>query len=439
MDRDPRRVLVTGAEEHQGLAVVRGLGVAGIQVVACGAQPRSLAFHSRYASACRTYTPPSQNPRQFADDVVAIAEEMRPDLIMPAVETTLVALNASRERIEAVAPLAAPAAAILEMALDKARTVDLARRLGVPVSVTVTGRSLEDLLAGASRLRFPVVVKPRGNALHPTTVHAIPFKSRYADSPADLERIVAPHSGDVHALLVQERARGTGRCIAAVCRHGEPIAMFAYARDREFPLSGGVSVMRRSIPLAQAARDYTSRLLRAIHWHGVAMVEFKYDDDADVYTLMEINGRFQASTALALDAGLNLPLLAACMFTGWTPPAVTPYRVGVEERWLRGDVLALRGALTDARRTGGPATAPAPRRRDVIARFIADFRRGVHFDEFRRDDVRPGIAECRTLLRIVGDWAIDAVRSMGARAAVRAATLARRVSRGLSPRALPRL
>lgn len=36
------KVLVTGAETHQGLAVIRGL--AGVPVVACGAHRRSLGF-----------------------------------------------------------------------------------------------------------------------------------------------------------------------------------------------------------------------------------------------------------------------------------------------------------------------------------------------------------------------------------------------------------
>ena len=42
------RVLVTGADQHQGLAVIRGLGLAGIPVVACGPCRWSLGFHSRY-------------------------------------------------------------------------------------------------------------------------------------------------------------------------------------------------------------------------------------------------------------------------------------------------------------------------------------------------------------------------------------------------------
>src|SRR5256885_7534625 len=47
----------------------------------------------------------------------------------------------------------------------------------------------------------------------------------------------------------------------------------------EFPLSGGVSVVRKSIPLDERLAAYTIALLRQIAWHGVAMVEFKYDRD----------------------------------------------------------------------------------------------------------------------------------------------------------------
>src|SRR6266705_3753708 len=78
---------------------------------------------------------------------------------------------------------------------------------------------------------------------------------------------------------------------------------------------------------------HATTLLREIGWHGVAMVEFKHDRATDSYTLMEINGRFQASTALSLDAGLNLPSLVAALYgVGVASPSPT-YRVGVEERW----------------------------------------------------------------------------------------------------------
>jgi len=160
---------------------------------------------------------------------------------------------------------------------------------------------------------FPVAIKPRGHGLHLTTANTLGFKVRYARSLAELQRLLQPFERDAHAVLVQEYAPGVGRCVAALCRHGEPIALFAYSREREFPLSGGVSVVRKSIPLDERLAAYTTALLRRIAWHGVAMVEFKYDRAADRYTLMEINGRFQASTALSLDAGINLPRLVGAI------------------------------------------------------------------------------------------------------------------------------
>ena len=57
------KVLVTGAEEHQGLAVIRGLGLAGVPVVACGASRRSLGFYSRFASEGYSYASPLLDKR----------------------------------------------------------------------------------------------------------------------------------------------------------------------------------------------------------------------------------------------------------------------------------------------------------------------------------------------------------------------------------------
>jgi NAD(P)-dependent dehydrogenase (short-subunit alcohol dehydrogenase family) len=48
--RPALRVLVTGADQHQGLAVIRGLGQAGVTVIACGPTAQSVGFRSRYAA-----------------------------------------------------------------------------------------------------------------------------------------------------------------------------------------------------------------------------------------------------------------------------------------------------------------------------------------------------------------------------------------------------
>jgi predicted ATP-grasp superfamily ATP-dependent carboligase len=406
----PFRALVTGADEHQGLAVIRGIGMGGVEVVAAGINPGCLGQRSRYATISECYTAPSKDPERFIDDIIAIAERTKPAVIVPSVESTLVLLSRARERIERIAPLAAPHPETLEFALDKSQTLALAGRLGVPCPRTVTGATAKEVLDRAENLNYPVAIKPRGNALHASTLNAISFKCNYARDRSELAQVLSTLEGDVVAVLVQEFARGTGRAVAAVCKHGEPLELFAYSRDRETPLSGGVSVLRTSIPVDDQLRTYTTALLSAIRWHGVAMVEFKYDAPTGAYTLMEINGRFQASTALCLDAGINMPLMVASLYAGWTLPAQTVARIGVTERWLRGDLMALRGALF-----GGPPRAPGvkPPRLPVVRDFIRDFRKkDLCYDELHPGDNGPAKHEFGTLLEMLGDWTIEGAKAM---------------------------
>lgn len=405
-------VLVTGAQEHQGLAVIRGLGMAGFPVVACGTSRHSIGFYSRYTTATGRYTSPFESPRRFLDDVLRTIRRTRPGLVLPTVESTLVVLSEHRAEIERYALLAAPSREGLECALDKSKTLRLAARLGVPAPRSAQGADTDAILDAAAGLRFPVAIKPRGNALHLSTANALGFKVRYARDLAELAAVLAPFGRDARALLVQEYVPGVGRCVSALCRHGEPVALFAYAREREYPVSGGVSVLRRTIPLDPRLAQWTTALLGALDWHGVAMVEFKYDRRADDYTLMEINGRFQASTALSLDAGLNLPALAALLYLGRPlPPSPVPAaRLDVRERWLRGDLLALRDVFGRGRtpQPGGPPV-PAPSRWKALGQFLADFfRPQIHYDEFRWKDWKPAVVEALALLAWVVRWAGEA-------------------------------
>lgn len=414
MRRAPLKVLVTGAEERQGLAVIRGLGQAGVSVVACGAQRHSLGFASRHAAESYRYRSPFEDPDGFVEDILEVVRQTRPRVVIPVVESTLALLDGVRPRIEAHATLAAPPSDVLAYALDKRKTVELAQRVGVPVPRTVWGATASELLRGAAGLRFPVAIKPRGHSMYAPTAHQLPFKVRYAAGPDQLLALLEDVGPAVSNLLVQEYAPGTGRCVATLCDYGQPLAMFAYARDREFPLTGGVSVMRRSLPLDDTLSAQVHALLRPISWRGVAMVEFRYDAQTNRYTLMEINGRFQASTALSLDAGLNLPYLVASLFAGRNSCSPARYTAGAEERWLRGDLMALLDALTPSWRA--MPTPPRPYYRQdksaALRAFLRDFRAGVRYDEFRLADWKPGVIEAAAICALLADWLAGAGRAL---------------------------
>lgn len=420
------KVLVTGADQHQALAVIRGLGMAGVPVVAASPVPRNIGFASRYATETALYSSPHRDVEAFVADVIDIVQRHEVTLILPAVESTLVALDRFRSLVEQHAPLAAPDSATLEWAVDKLKTVALAREVEVPVPRTLFTDDLHQALSDIRDFRFPIALKPRGNALHRSTQNRLDFKVKYARSPEELAQMLRglPPGGPLP--LLQEYVQGVGVCVAALFDHGRPVVMVPYQRVRELPLTGGVSVLRKTLPWDERLGGYVTRLLGARGWHGTAMVEFKYDAIADTYTLMEINGRFPAATALTLDAGVNLPELAYRLHVGLALPATPPaYREGVQERWLWGDMQALLAHLRGSTWADAVPQARAllPSRSRALRDFLRDFRPGMRYDEFKWRDPLPGALETATWLRSFGSAALGAPRPL----ARRARTLVRRM------------
>lgn len=399
------RALVTGAETPEGLAVIRALGRGGVEVIAAGDRRLSLGFASRHPLSRHRYTPVAESPRRLVEDVIDIINRTDPDVVIPVGEDLLVTFNEARHRISRYATLAAPPAEVLGRALDRAKTFTLARRLGVPTARWAQGETLSELLEAAEELQFPVAVKPRGPALYRPTAHTLDFHVQYAENVSSLARLLAPLQRDVRMLLVQECLTGVGHCVSAVCDRGSVVALFPCEWEREFPLTGGVSVVRRSIPLDPRLAAAATRVLEAWGWHGVAMVEFRYDRRTDEYTFTGVSSRFPTTTALALEAGLNIPLLVSSLFAGTPLPEVRPYRVGVRERWLRGDILSLRDALARPR-PRGPASVPFARASvfDLWGTFLKDVVLGPRSSEFRLRDPGPALFEAGALLKLVGGW-----------------------------------
>jgi hypothetical protein len=119
---------------------------------------------------------------------------------------------------------------------------------------------------------------------------------------------------------------------------GRPCAAFAHRRLREKPPSGGVSALCESIALDPALLDHAVRLLGPLAWHGVAMMEFKQDRRTGDAFLMEVNGRFWGSLQLAVDAGVDFPFLSCQLALGQPWPAPRNFQIGVQSRWLLGDL-----------------------------------------------------------------------------------------------------
>ena len=56
--------------------------------------------------------------------------------------------------------------------------------------------------------------------------------------------------------------------------------------------------------------QYTKQILDSINWHGFAMVEFKVNPKSGQVWFIEVNPRLWGSFPMAVNAGVEFPLLA---------------------------------------------------------------------------------------------------------------------------------
>ena len=380
------KVLVTDGDIRAALAVTRSLGRAGHEVIVAANHPSSLAQASRYCAGRATYPDPMVAPERFVDVAADLVRDSNIDCVMPITDLTTFLVTGNRDRFEPACAVPFADAAIIERAADKVHIVQTAARLGVPVprSVVVTA---PDRIPEHD-IPFPLVVKPWRSRVRTSGVWASTAVSHAADAAA-LRRDLASRAPYEFPVMLQERIEGPGVGVFACYHQGRPVALFSHRRLRERPPWGGVSVLGESIELTTHARDYATRLLEAICWKGVAMVEFKVDRRDGQPKLMEINGRFWGSLQLAIDAGVDFPvILLQTLGAGEMAPQL-PYKVGLRNRWLWGDVDSL---LQMIRKWKGPPDLRSSRAR-AAWQFLNMFGPNLYYDNPKWDDPWPFAVE----------------------------------------------
>ncbi len=99
----------------------------------------------------------------------------------------------------------------------------------------------------------------------------------------------------------------------------------------EFPITGGASTLAKST-YSSDLREMGDKLLSALNWHGVAMVEFKRDSSTGQLKLMEINPKFWGSFELSYKAGINFAYLAYLVALQQETPD-SSYKNDIYFRW----------------------------------------------------------------------------------------------------------
>lgn len=369
-------VLVTDCWTNKALSVVRSLGLAGFEVHAAAHKRIGAAMYSRFVTK-----------RCVISSEKALLELVMSgdyDCVFPLEERTMRLLHAQSHIPDGLVAL--PPADSFEVACDKLATLRLALATNIPVP-----RSAESVEQALAELTFPMIVKPLRSS-GSRGVARVVDEQHLRSRAADITSRFGP-------TLIQEAlpASGAGLGVGLIAARGEVLNAYAYRRLREFPVSGGPSTLRETIDAPHLVA-HSERLMRALKWTGVAMVEFKIDERDGTPRLLEINPRFWGSLELAAVAGMNFPLMLYKLTKGEEVEPVTPL-LGVRCRWL------LPGDLAHF--------LANPRRFALRPSFFRFFDINTHYDEFKTYDIRGSIATlCCALLSIFDPetWTIGVFR-----------------------------
>lgn len=418
----PGRVLVLGHDCLSFLSVVRSLGRSGLEVHVAWCPEDSPARASRYIARAHDVASPEAPPDVALKALTELIEREDFALVIPTNEQTMRPLQQHRALLTDGAPIYLLNDRAFGIAYDKQRTHELAFSVGVPVPRQVVVENVNALSAAAETLGWPLVLKPI-SSYAPDGRPGQRRNVKKAYSSEELAAITAEMDLDDEPVLAQEHVHGRGVGVEVLAADGEILFAFQHERVHE-PLRGGASSYRRSVPVDEALRSASAKLVRALDYTGVAMVEFRVDPaDSARFYLMEINARFWGSLPLALAAGADFPKYLFDLLVHGRRDFPADYEEGIYCRNLIGD---MKWFAQNVRADHGDSTlATKPVGESVLE--LANIARGrERSDTWALDDIRPAVAE----LHYYAERTLDSARERIARSLIRRPALASRAHDG---------
>lgn len=320
-----RALILDPCGTRASLAAARALAAAGWRVGVGAPDGGGLAAGSRHVRRRHEVPAPGGDGERFAGAVARAVREGAYEVVFASTDAGLLALSAVRERVPAV--VAHPPHAALLRALDKLELTRAARRAGLAVPRT----ALPD---GGAPLAPPAIVKERlpGDR---------PLEARIVACAGELRDAVGRLRADGREAIVQEVVHGRLVALTVVCdADARPVARVQQEALRTWPGDVGRSVRARTVAVDEPLAARVAALLADLRWSGLAQLQFIAPPDG-APRLIDLNGRFYGSLALALAAGVNLPATWAALALG-RPAPEGDGRPGARYHWLQCDLRQAR-------------------------------------------------------------------------------------------------
>jgi protein-tyrosine-phosphatase/predicted ATP-grasp superfamily ATP-dependent carboligase len=379
-----KKALVLGEDTRSFLTVIRSLARAGMLVDVVSFSNTSVALYSNKINQVYGFNHQSLTIKDWCEKIKALLINNQYDVVLPCDERALFPLLDIQQELKLSTKFALPNKEDLAPLFNKVDTRLTAEQCAIPVANGLLA-SLDSFNYQQITQRFgsPVVLKPTQSydeaqlnkrqsvQIVKNEQDFIQFKQQYGSQQC----------------LIESYFKGYGVGLSVLANQGQVTAAFAHARVSE-PESGGGSSYRKAIPINPGMLYACQKFCLKLNYTGVAMFEFKYNEQTNDWILIEVNARFWGSLPLAVFAGIDFPLRYVAVLLNQPMPDKLTYNQNAYARNFSADFYDIKKQFEQQKHTIGttPALINLTKRIASFARLLTG---NEKIDSFQWDDQQP--------------------------------------------------
>jgi predicted ATP-grasp superfamily ATP-dependent carboligase len=327
------KILVPDCNSRKALCAIRSLGKRGFHVIAGSSQKINISRFSKYCSEFHQFSDPITNSSVFISELDQYVKLNNIDILLPMEDETVELIIKNIEMFNTAKTLL-PDIDTFMKARDKGETLLHTIDLGISCPKTYFINSLEELELLEQDIVYPVILKPRissGSRGIIVVENKEELMSKYLE-------IHKNYSFPIIQQYISSKCRKIQTLFILDDKH-EVKGSCTYEGIREFPVNGGPVTLWKTVSYPEI-ENASSEILKSLKWIGFAEIEYLVDDNTGEFYLMEINPRFSANIALAVNVGVDFPFFTAKILLGEKFEKVINNRFEEYCQWLLpGDLL----------------------------------------------------------------------------------------------------
>ena len=255
------------------------------------------------------FYPEQSDVKDWINFINKVTVEQSIDVIMPIYETGIKIIIEHQTllgpNINKLVPL--PSLQDFITASNKALLAEHLTQIGisVPKTVPLSSNVLED--KANLNLNFPILAKPLKSGSGRGIVKFKDF---------DSFRAYFKEKGIGKSYILQEFIEGSDYGCNVICYKGDILAYTIQKGNLWNPSKPYSAQIGLDFIYDEKLYQTVKILMKSLNWNGVADLDLLYEEERDIFYIVEINPRFWATLTAALMAGINYPYLLILMTLG---------------------------------------------------------------------------------------------------------------------------